>query len=72
MTGGLLPATEAAEILGRSPATIRTWIREGRVPGLGVRIGKMVYVRRRVLEELMGLDKEDMVKRLSGASDWDE
>ena len=63
MTGGLLTTTEAAELLGRCPATIRTWIRESRVPGLGVRVGTVIYVRRRALEELMGTSEPEPIGR---------
>ncbi|MFG1691209.1 helix-turn-helix domain-containing protein [Gemmatimonadota bacterium] len=59
MDDALLTTSEAAEILGRHPATIRRWVREGSIPGLGVRVGSVTYIRRTALEDLVGCDLND-------------
>jgi excisionase family DNA binding protein len=50
----LLTITEAAEILRRSPATIRRWVRLGVVPSISV--GPATYVRRADAELQRGRD----------------
>ena len=50
----LLSAAEAGELLGKDPRTVTKWVRRSEVPGLGVEIAGRVYVRRAVLEKLIG------------------
>lgn len=45
----LISVTQAANILGRAPATAYEWARRGELPGL-VTIHGRYYVRRAVLE----------------------
>lgn len=51
----LLTATQAARIAGVDPRTVRRWVTEDHVPGLGTDIGGRVFVRRTALEALIGL-----------------
>ena len=52
--GRLLTVAEAARIVGRDPRTIRRWVREEAVRRLGLESGGRVFVRRSVLERLVG------------------
>ncbi len=52
--GRLLTVAEAARVVGRDPRTVRRWVREEAVRGLGLEIGGRVFVRRSVLERLVG------------------
>ena len=52
----LMTPTEAGRIVGRDPRTIAGWVRSDSVPGMGVEIAGRVFIRRRVLEELVNGD----------------
>ena len=51
----LISATQAARIAGADPRTVRRWVTEDLVPGLGIVIGGRVYVRPQALESLLGI-----------------
>ena len=48
-TSALLTIKEAADILGRDRRTVTVWLRENRIPRLGIDIAGRLYVRRHVL-----------------------
>ncbi len=50
----LLTTSQVARITGRDRRTIRRWVTDDIVPGLGVEIGRQVFIRRSALEKLLG------------------
>lgn len=51
----LLTPSQAARISGRDPRTIRKWVLTDAFPNLGVEIAGRIFVRRAVLERLLGV-----------------
>ena len=49
---GFLAVADAAQILGVDRKTLKSWCVRGETPGLGVQIGKPLYIRRAVLERM--------------------
>jgi excisionase family DNA binding protein len=51
---GLVTVPEAARALNIDARTLRAWLRDGKAPGLGVKIGERFLVRRSVLDRILG------------------
>lgn len=54
-TDGYLSVASAAEVADVSPATVRRWIRTGKLPSCGS--GKLLRVRRADLDRVIGAPK---------------
>ena len=50
---GLLAVADAAKMLGVDRKTLKSWCDGGETPGLGMQIGKRLYIRRAVLEKMI-------------------
>lgn len=50
---GLLSVGESAQLLGLDARTVRSWVRDDRVPGLGVLVGRRTFIRAAVLERFL-------------------
>lgn len=53
----LLTPSEAAEVTGRDYRTLRRWVVDEAIPGLGLIIEGRVYIRRTELAKLLGVSE---------------